>query len=196
MKLLLNLLAETHGPSTSLRVLALFDVDFNKELKVKTIDTGRKVDGKKVLPEITQRQSSQNIIDDESGEFEQEKVEVYNLDVYFDDAPALNDGVLKVMKDCTSDTSIMYTIELFPPTKKTSVIPYQVPEIKESKEEPEEAEKLEMNEKGENNSRQWRGKLEELEIKQEYTVRVNTVANGKTLSSKVIHLDPIKSKNE
>jgi len=100
------------------------------------------------------------------------------------------------MKDCTSDTSIMYTIELFPPTKKTSVIPYQVPEIKESKEEPEEAEKLEMNEKGENNSKQWRGKLEELEIKQEYTVRVNTVANGKTLSSKVIHLDQIKSKNE
>ena len=196
MKLLLNLLAETHGPSTSLRVLALFDVDFNKELKVKTIDTGKKLDGKKVLPEITQRQSSQNIIDDESGEFEQEKVEVYNLDVYFDDAPALNDGVLKVMKDCTTDTAIMYTIELFPPTKKTSVIPYEVPEIKESKEAPEEAEKLEMNEKGENNLIQWRGKLEELEIKQEYTVRVNTVANGKTLSSKVIHLDPIKSKNE
>ena len=133
--------------------------------------------------------------------FQQEKVEVYDLDVYFDDAPALTDGVLKVMKGYKTDTSFMYTIELFPPTKKTSVVSCQVPETRENKEksekvEKEEGEEMKKMENGENGSGELRAKLEELEIKQEYTVRVNTVVNGKTLSSKVIHLDPIKSKNE
>ena len=46
MRLLLNLLAETHGSSTSLRVLALFDPEFNTELKIPEIDLGQKVNGK------------------------------------------------------------------------------------------------------------------------------------------------------
>ena len=202
MRLLLNLLAKTHGPSTSLRVLALFDPEFNKEMKIKSIDTGEKIDGKVVAPKIRMRQSAQNIIVDDSGEFEQEKVEVYNLDVSFDDAPALTDGVLSIMKCYEPDTSFMYTIELFPPTKKTSVIACtrdQVTNSKDSKEKSEETE-LEKLENGtelrEKSTGQFKETLEDLEIKQEYTVRVNTVVNGKTLSSKVIHLDPIKSKNE
>ena len=49
---------------------------------------------------------------------------------------------------------------------------------------------------GKKEERKWRGILEDLEIKKEYTIRVNTVVNGKTLASKVSHIPAMKSKNE
>ena len=203
MRLLLNLLAKTHGPSTSLRVLALFDPEFNRELKIPAIDLGSKVDGKTVPPEIRQRQSAQNMILPETGEFEEEKVEVYNLDVYFDDAPALTKGVLEVMRDRKEDTAFMYTIELSPPTKKSSVISCELKTREETKKNNDKMndDEVELTEKGEKSdgekeTRERRGTLEDLEIKKEYTIRVNTVVNGKTLASKVTHIPAMKSKNE
>ena len=199
----MNLLAKTHGPSTSLRVLALFDPEFNRELKIPAIDLGSKVDGKTVPPEIRQRQSAQNMILPETGEFEEEKVEVYNLDVYFDDAPALTKGVLEVMRDRKEDTAFMYTIELSPPTKKSSVISCELKTREETKKNNDKMndDEVELTEKGEKNAgeketRERRGTLEDLEIKKEYTIRVNTVVNGKTLASKVTHIPAMKSKNE
>ena len=168
---MLNLLAESHGPATSLRVLALFDSEFNKDLKVPDINFPT------LPPTKSKRIGSKNISIDDGGMFEQEEVEFYNLDISFDPAPA-NEGILAEMK---KDISLMYTVEIFPPTKKTSIDAVTIPIQAQQPPNPNEDE-IEMAKKGD---KAGNVTLYELEPSKEYTICVNTVVDGKTLACKM-----------
>ena len=179
----MNLLAESHGTATSLRVLALFDSDFNKNLKVPDIIFPT------LPPTKSKRVGSKNISIDDGGQFEQEEVEFYNLEVSFDHAPA-NKGILAEMR---KDISFMYTVEVFPPTKKTSIVAVPVPTPGNKPASPSE-EEIEMEKKGDKVGNVI---LEELEPTKEYTICVNTVVDGKTLACKMETFKwGHKSKNE
>ena len=171
LRLLLNLLAESHGPATSLRVLALFDSEFNKDLKVPDIIFPT------LPPTKSKRVGSKNISVDDGGMFEQEEVEYYNLDVSFDHAPA-NEGILAEMK---GDISVMYTVEIFPHTKETSIVAVTLPPRGQQPPSLNEDE-IEMAKK---DDKVGNVTLKELTPSKEYTICVNTVVDGKTLACKM-----------
>ena len=179
LRLLLNLLAESHGPAICLRVLALFDTDFNEELIVPDINFPT------FPPKIRKRQSSKNVAFENEKMVKQEEVEIYNLDVSFEEAPARK-GILMYM----TNISFMYTIELFPPTKRTCVIP--IPVVKEN--EPKSAFKSEDIHltKLDNIKHKL---LEDLEVSKEYTIRVNTIVDGHTLGFRTESFGPLRPNN-
>ena len=183
LRLLLDLLAESHGPATSLRVLALFDTELNLSFKAGDIKLKQSLKYK--------REDSKNVAIDDGETFVQEEVEVYDLQVSFKNATA-KEEMLKHM----NEMSFMYTIEIFPPTKKCSVIP--VTFETQSKKQSNVLE-VDMVEKGDKDKIGIRlteleneKTLKELEVTKEYTIRVNTVVNGKTLASKIESFGPLK----
>ena len=171
LRLLLNLWAESHSLATSLKVLALFDPQFNKDLKVPDINFPN------LPPKKAKRTGLKSICIDDGGVFEHQVVEIYNLDVSFDHAPA-NDGILAEIK---KNIPFMYTVEIFPSTKKTSIIVVDVP-LHLQKPSTQKYDDIEME-----NIRDNAGNvtLEELELSKEYTISINTVVDGKTLACKV-----------
>ena len=179
LRLLLNLLAESHGPATCLRVLALFDTEFNEALIVPDIIFPT------FPPQISKRECTKNIAFDDGKTIKQKEVEIYNLDVSFEEAPASR-GILMFMENISS----MYTIELFPPTKKTCVIPVPVSKRSEKK-SAVKSKDIHMT-KIDNVVHKV---LEDLEVSKEYRIRVNTIVDGHTLGHRTESFGPLKSKN-
>ena len=187
----MDLLAESNGPATSLRVLSLFDTEFNDSFKPKDI----------VLKKVEQykRQSSSNVVLEGDEMFEPQKVDVYDLKISFKNASA-KDTILKEMKNLT----FMYTIELLPPTSKTSVIPVTC----EDEEKKRNIAPIDLAEKGDNditNGMPLKEKeganckdhlIEALDVSKEYQIRVNTILNGKPVASITESFGPLKLKED
>ena len=187
----MDLLAESNGPATSLRVLSLFDTEFNESFRPKDI----------VLKKVKQyeRQSSSNVVLDGDDMFEPQKVDVYDLKISFKNASA-KDTILKEMKNLT----FMYTIEVFPPTSKTSVIPVTC----EEEENKRNIAPVDLAEKGDNditNGMPLKEKeganckddvIEALDVSKEYQIRVNTILNGKPVASTMESFGPLKLKED
>lgn len=87
---------------------------------------------------------------------------MYNLDVSFDHAPS-HEGILAEMK---KDATFMYTVEIFPPTNKTSIIAVNLPPPGQQSLVLNEDE-IEMAKKGDKVGNVI---LEELEFSKEYTI--------------------------
>ena len=170
MRLLLDLLAECHGPATSLRVLALFDKEFNKELMVPDITFPN------LPPKIEKRKTTKNLIGLEETTCIEQYEERYDMEITFKPAPA-EYTLFHYMKNMV----FIYTIELSPSTTKTSIIP--IANLGDKT--------LELDGtfgKTSSTSGKWKqvGEshlLENLDPAKEYTVQVNTVVNGITLAS-------------
>ena len=179
LRLLLDLLAESRGLAISLRVLALFDAEFSEELIVPDIIFPN------LPPKIGKCETSKNVAIDDGKPFKQDEVEIYNLEVSFEEAPA-NKGILMFMENVSS----LYTIELSPPTKTTSIIP--VPKAKISKKKSHlESEDIELTKR----SNVVHAVLADLEVSKEYKIRVNTIVDGKILAYRTESFGPIKSNN-
>ena len=196
LRLLLDLLAESAGPATSLRVLALFDKELNKSFKSGDITFIE-------APMYHKRKTLKNVAMGDGNLFEQKEEDVYDLKVGFEHAPALN-GIFSHMKDM----SFLYTIELFPPTQKTSVIPVII-----GRKTKYISDNADVEEKGDTDGTGIALKektssssvvkelenlepLKDLEVFKEYSIRVNTIVNGKTLAYNTEWFGPIKSKTD
>ena len=84
----------------------------------------------------------------------------------------------------------MYTIELFPPTKKTCVIPVPMAKRREEK-SAIESEDIRLT-KIDNVVHKI---LEDLEVSKEYKIRVNTIVDGHTLGYRTESFGPLKPIN-
>ena len=116
----MDLLANSSGVSTSLRVLSLFDTEFNKSFKPGDI--------------VIKQESQDNISASKNtfaeGVFKEQQIAVYGIRVRFQHATALK-GIFSHM----TKVAIMYTVELFEKTKdhegkegkkKIQVIPVEI----------------------------------------------------------------------
>ena len=184
-------------------MLALFDKELNNSFKPADIKFPDE-------PKYHKRKSSKNIATDDGSILQQREEDVYDLQITFQHAPAIN-GVFSHMKDI----SLMYTVELFPPTPKTSVIPVIIGNHKKcanndlelGEKENTDGTHLALNEK----TSDWQypaiseatpvkteleniEPLKDLQIPQEYWIRVNTRVNGKTLAYRTEWFGPIKPK--
>ena len=182
LRLLLDLLSVSHGPAASLRVLALFDTEFNKELKVPDITFPN------LPPKIEKRVTSKNQITFDGKTCVELEEERYDLDIKFEHAPA-NETLFTHMRDMF----FIYTIELSPPTTKTSIIPVS----NDSNTKDSHVVELEVNSRR-STSGKWktageRHILEDLDPTKEYTVQVNTVVNGITLAKRKESFGPINA---
>ena len=180
---MLNLLAETNGPATALRVFAIFDSGFRKDLSVPEIKFPH-------LPaKVFTRSISKNISVDDGVAPGKTEEKVCNLEISFEHAVAEKGILAEMMKE---RKCCMYTVEVIPPTKKTSIVAVNVESAGEQplSSNPEEGEMAKQTDKGENVT------LEDLELSKEYTICINTVVDGKTLARKVEKFGPIKPKTE
>ena len=195
LRLLLDLLAESSGPTASLRVIAQFDTEFNMSFKPGDIR----------LTKINQEPiySSKNIISGDATPFEQTKINVYGIKVNFEHADAYT-GIFPHMKN----TVFMYTIELFEKMEdgnmqKIQVIPVSI----------EGAAASLVCKVAAGGDKLSKGNLEgslplitdaspvkelecvepitNLDMSKEYTIRVNTMINGKTLGYKTETFGPV-----
>ena len=178
----MNLLAENNGPATSLRVFAIFDSEFNKDLTVPDIKFPHPA-------KVFNRSITKNISVDDGEAPQQQEVRLCNLDISFDHCPA-QEGILAEMRK--EKKSFMYTVEIIPPTKKTSIVAVNVQSAGQQppSSNQEEVEMAKQTEKGENVT------LEDLELSKEYTICINTVVDGKSLACKVETVGPIKITSE
>ena len=174
MRLLLNLLTESQGRATSLRILALFDEDLHNDLRVPDI----------IFPnppsQMYTRTTSKNVVSISEGLTElQQEEERYDLEVTFDHAPA-NETLLKQFHEMF----LHYTIEISPETKTTSMIAVQN-ETNNMK-----FEKLDS-------MKNYAGSkvLKDLDPSKEYTIRIRTVADGIKLASRMEKFGPIVKHN-
>ena len=187
LRFLLDLLADSSGISSSLRVLALFDQEFNNSFKPGDI--------KFTEGPCYKRKGKRNVAIGEGNLLEQEEQDVYDLTVTFEHARALN-GVFSHMKDI----SLIYTIELIQDTQKIYVIPVQIESQKKyangdlgvAEKGDIEATGLALIDKtGASTMGSQSNQVKELEtieplrylsVSKEYAIRVNTIVNGKTLA--------------
>ena len=186
---MLNLLAETNGPATALRVFAIFDSGFRKDLSVPEIKFPH-------LPaKVFTRSISKNISVDDGEAPGQTEEKVCNLEISFEHAVAEKGILAEMMKE---RKCCMYTVEIIPPTKKTSIVAVNVESAGEQpfSSNPEE---VELAKQFDNVDKTDNGEivtLEDLELSKEYTICINTVVDGKTLARKVEKFGPIKPKTE
>ena len=169
----MDFLAESHGRATSLRILSLFDTEFNEIFRVPDIVFP------KLPPRIEKRVTINNILTCIGDKCEEEKQDRYDLEVSFDHAPA-NDTIFKHMSD---KDHFLYTVEILPRTTKSSV------NAVENTSNHSEAGKDELGEKG---KKAGNITLLDLEPSKQYTIRVNTVVNGITLGSRKETIGPVK----
>ena len=120
LRLLLDLLSERSGCAASLRVLALFDKELSLKFKPGDLDIS--------FRDFHQRKAEINIWNAE-GKITQEEKEskTYDINVKFPAAPAM-DEIISRIKTVTSVTC-MYTVEIQPPTPRSSVKPVTVDNI-------------------------------------------------------------------
>jgi hypothetical protein len=105
LRLLLNLLAETSGPATSLRVLALFDEKINRIFKAKEL---KMMIRKSETLQTDEEDIEEGIVCEEGN---------CVVQFLFKEAPAMN-GIFKQFKKYLPIKAIMYNIEIFPPIQK------------------------------------------------------------------------------
>ena len=175
LRLLLNLLAESSGTETSLRVLALFDRELNNSFKPEDI--------KFQFQKQHSRLSSTNVVREKNCQktFIQKEIEVYDVKVTFKHAPARN-GIISHMKEIQRDIQFMYTIELSPATKTTYVIPVIIDRPKFANDQLSIEDKEGTTKSNLVKELEHIAPLRDLEFSKEYSVRVNTIVNGKTLA--------------
>ena len=183
LKLLLDLLAESSGVATSLRVLALFD----KNLRFKSEPSNLKVS----------MASYHDAVEEEEDKENDKKHQVYDVDVEFEDAKAVKELFSQIRK-----VAWVYTVEISPPTTRSS--------IKHVKSGQSYADVVagrgDVNGAGvemqplttiqsvspEHTTKESRMKvpLYDLEPTKEYVIRVCTIVNGKTISRRTEKIKP------
>ena len=166
MKLILDLLAESHGSTTCLRVLALFDSEFNEELVVPDI----------IFPSMPKFKSVNTA--EEMRNDKEKNNQCYDLPVKFLDAPSKN-GILEFMNVKT----FSYIISLHPPTKSTSSFEIMA-----------KTEYIQKEDEIEKSPQEYFCMLEDLDISKEYVIRIDTNLNGKVLGTRTEFFGPIKYK--
>ena len=185
LKLLLDLLATSSGIATSLRVLALFD----KNLRFKSEPSDLRVSLVSYHDTVEESDTTIN----EEGQITGTKV--YDVDVEFGDAKAFKELFSQIKK-----AAFVYTVEINPPTARSSI-----KAIKPFVEVPTGVENgadvgVEMqplttiqNVTPEHRPTASRMKvsLYDLDPRLEYSIRVCTIVNGKTISRKT---EKLKSK--
>ena len=118
-KLLLDLLATNHGTMTSLRLLAMVDKGFGEKFKPSDL--------KFAQPHYHERKTEINIANEEGVKERVDKTKVYDIDLSFEDAPAM-DELIKYLKRCTC----LYSVEVIPPTPSFTVDEIKVGKSKNS----------------------------------------------------------------
>ena len=107
-KLLLDLLANNFGTMTSLRVLAMVDKEFGEKCKPSDL--------KFAQPHYHERKTEINIANEEGVKERVDKTKVYDIDLAFEDAPAM-DQLFTSLSNCTC----LYSVEVVPPTSSFTV---------------------------------------------------------------------------
>ena len=183
LKLLLDLLAESSGVATSLRVLALFD----KNLRFKSEPSNLKVS----------MVSYHDAVEEEEDKENDNKHQVYDVDVEFEDAKAVKELFSQIKK-----STWVYTVEINPPTTRSSI-----KHVKSGQSYADVvAGKGDVNGAGvemqplttiqsvspEHTTKESRMKvpLYDLEPTKEYVIRVCTIVNGKTISRRTEKIKP------
>ena len=177
LRLLLDMLDVSHGSATCLRVLALFDSEFNDELVVPDIIFPSP-------PKMTKLESSDKKSNDIELDAYENSVRSYNLEIKFHDAPS-KDGILSFI----NASNLQYVISLYPTTKSTSIITVLV----NSKTVNPIGRKIDDKHKAES-LQEYTCMLEDLNVSTEYFIRINTVLNGKVLGYRTESFGPIKYK--
>ena len=187
-------MAESSGPAASLRVIALFDTEFNLSFNPGDVRL-EKIDQDPIY-------SSKNIaVPGEENSFAQAKISAYGVKIHFQHAQAFT-GIFKHMKNM----AFMYTIELFEntgdgKTQKIQVIPCPVPV--DTKRDTDAGKQINngdgtemplISESSKIKEFECLEKITNLEISKEYTIRVNTIINGKTLGYKTESFGPLQQK--
>ena len=196
---MLDLLAQSSGPAASFRVIALFDTEFNLTFQPGDVRL-EKVDQDPIY-------SSKHIAvrGGEENSFTQTKISAYGVNVYFEHSPAFT-GIFKHMKNM----EFMYTIELFENTgkgkkEKIQIIPCPVIIVENMK--------ADNDDDGQQTKKDGTGMplmslsskkkefecletITNLEMSKEYTIRVNTIINGKILGCKTESFGPLQTRIE
>ena len=189
LKLLLDLLAESSGVATSLRVLALFD----KNLRFKSEPSNLKVS----------TVSFHDAIEDSEEKEDENKHQVYDVDVEFEEARAVKELFSKIKSwRGKQSASWVYTVEIAPPTKRSSIKHVRsgqsYADIVAGRYGGNDA-GIEMqplttiqNVSPEHKAKESRMKvaLFDLEPTKEYVIRVCTIVNGKTISRRTEKIKP------
>ena len=196
LRLLLNLLAETSGPTTSLRVLALFDEKIHSIFEARQMAI--KIKKSDEPKQNSQTQGTEDGLDD------------YEVSISFQEPFAIN-GMFTRMKRYLDTTSIHYQVEIFPTIPKLQKSKKLWIESVKTKEKvlPTDEENI-WKKTFEENRRVFPKKIslrsldivtcsfEELRIGKENRntrmIRVNTIVDGKTLSYQNVWIGPIKRK--
>jgi len=256
LKLLLDLLAESSGISTALRIIALFDKRLrckiqpcNVQVKINALPASTaKEETAQEGPETIDQDQFHSLIESRSNSvvgasgdggpvYEVPgpgtvyakpnknnkqangglggvalKRDVYDAIVEFEDAEAIED-----MFSCIKNLSYLYTIEITPPTSSTSVQSIRIGEdgehdfflsvhkdmrvdtVDSAGAETLEISNLKPEEGAENvHRKKMQVPLIGLEVDTDYTVRISTIVNGRTIARKVERikaLQPKKSEN-
>ena len=191
LKLLLDLLATSSGIATSLRVLALFD----KNLRFKSEPDDLRVSLVSYHDAVEESDATMN----EEGQTTENpnKPKVYDVDVEFGDAKAFKELFSQIKK-----AAFVYTVEINPPTARSSIKaikPYveALTGVKDAADVGVEMQPLTtiQNVTPEHRPKTSRMKvsLYDLDPRLEYSIRVCTIVNGKTISRKT---EKLKSKEQ
>ena len=165
IQLLLDLLTANRGLADALRILALFDENFQNELTVPDIKFPN------LPPKLEKRIYCKNILSTSEATEPEIKEDRYDLEITFDHAPA-KDNLFKFLKGLP----LIYTIEITPTSETTSII--TVPITLKNKEE----DRNELMEEGTRTALTTPVVLRDLDPSKEYKVRISTVANGIALA--------------
>ena len=191
LKLLLDLLATSSGIATSLRVLALFD----KNLRFKSEPSDLKVS---LVNYHDSTEGHDNIASEEGGADEDPgKHRVYDVDVEFGDAKAIKELFSQIKK-----VACIYTVEIQPPTTRSSIKAVKVGQsyadvVKGQNTSNDVGVEMQplttiQNVTPEHHAKssKMRVSLYDLEPTKEYSIRVCTIVNGKTISRKTEKIKP------
>ena len=185
LRLLLDLLSERSGCAASLRVLALFDKELSLKFKPGDLDIS--------FRDFHQQKAEVNIWNAEGKITQEEKAsKTYDINVKFPAAPAM-DEIISRIRAVTSVTC-MYTVEILPPTPRSSVKPVTVDNtmaqdaingVCEEGKDGTEAIKLTTS-----TPKLMNVVLEGLDTSTEYCICVSTVVNGRTLAQRSERIKP------
>ena len=190
-------MAEASGIDTSLRILALFDKELSHKFRPGNLDISLVQYHKQKLSEV-------NFANGEEGKIvgQQEEQNVYDIRVEFAGCPAADEIISKL-----PNVAYMYMVEIEPPTAKSYVVPVMpaialngdsaIDTLQESNggkdmEDGRNMDGLKMNTLVTN---RMKADLLDLEIAKEYSVRVSTILNGRTLARRTEQITPRSAKH-
>ena len=194
LRILLNLLAEKHGVTTSLRVLTLFDAKIHNLFEPREVRVKIK---KSEKPKQSNQTPGQE--EDDNG------LKDYDVTVNFKQPIAVN-GILHRMKRYVNTDSIVYQVQVFPsiPSLQKSKKLWKYKKdiqggIEETVSIPITTDKVSLTTLDivTNSFEELKTKIQSKELDcnaKIRTIRVNTIVGGKTLSYQTIWIGPIKRK--